>query len=305
MAIRASGISSWLWCDGVYQELPEPHRRPLAEGINDQDQVVGARKSDLVEPEYEGEIVEPQFEAFCAHGDRIVVLHPASGCESFAFAINRHGQVAGVARTEAGLRRAVLWSAGGMVDLDAAWPERSSVATCLSDGGPVAGNAEWDGLRRATLWADGTAIDLGALPGAQISHASGINDCRWVVGHSGPVESQQVGQHRPFIWRDGRMRELPNPGGGTGNALGINDAGQVVGTITNEAGQQHAALWEGDELFDLNQVAPQRSGWVLEEAVAINNLGWIIGNGRRAVPDPTVPGDVVDYQQLGFLLIPE
>jgi hypothetical protein len=63
-----------------------------------------------------------------------------------------------------------------------------------------------------------------------------------------------------------------------GNAL--NSKHQVVGAWSNASAYGERALyWHGAQSFDLNDSLPPNSGWVLNEAVSINENGLIIGNG--------------------------
>ena len=64
--------------------------------------------------------------------------------------------------------------------------------------------------RRAVLWERGRPIDLGTLPGDLQSEAAAINYRGQIVGSS----SDQNGNSRPFLWKDGVMTELPDLGGG-------------------------------------------------------------------------------------------
>jgi probable HAF family extracellular repeat protein len=79
---------------------------------------------------------------------------------------------------------------------------------------------------------------------------------------------------------------------------GINDSGQVVGTImAYNSGMQtmvpyHAFLYSNGEATDLNSLIGPTSGWTLTEATAINDNGWIVGYGTY------------DGETAGFLLTP-
>ena len=65
-------------------------------------------------------------------------------------------------------------------------------------------------------------------------------------------------------------------------ALGINDAGQVVGwSYTEGAVCCSPFLYTGEQMYDLNTLIPADSGWVLEEATAINTSGQIVGTGTN------------------------
>jgi hypothetical protein len=44
---------------------------------------------------------------------------------------------------------------------------------------------------------------------------------------------------------------------------------------------RHAFLWNGSQMLDLNNLIDPNSGWVLEEAYGINNMGQIAGIGTH------------------------
>lgn len=87
-------------------------------------------------------------------------------------------------------------------------------------------------------------IDLGTLPGHVNSVALGVNDHGHVVGHSWPAPYGSSA-HSPFVWTPERgMWQLKDLGGGRGHATAINTRGQIVGMVSDSAGQYHAVLWE-------------------------------------------------------------
>lgn len=118
------------------------------------------------------------------------------------------------------------------------------------------------------------------LGGRSLSAAGGsaqaINDLGQVVG--------MVAGSGIVLWdSDGTMIELgylpgTDPNRGTG-ARDINNLGQVVGSMTG-----HAFLWSIDlGLADLNDLLAPGSGWFLDSAIAINNLGEIVGTGFNGI----------------------
>ncbi len=92
--------------------------------------------------------------------------------------------------------------------------------------------------------------------------------------------------------------ELPTLGGGTAEAWGINDKGQVVGWASTTAGQAHAVVWNpASSPTDLG--AGDNSC-----AVGINNLGQIVGtaslaNARAFLWDPVSQTAQTLADQLG------
>jgi uncharacterized membrane protein len=65
-----------------------------------------------------------------------------------------------------------------------------------------------------------------------------------------------------------------------GEVYSVNDLIQAVGYMDESpGGRRFAFLWEKAKLYDLNDLIPADSGWILELAYDINNKGDIIGHG--------------------------
>ena len=61
-------------------------------------------------------------------------------------------------------------------------------------------------------------------------------------------------------------------------ASALNDLGQVVGNAYHRT-DEAALLWQNGKVYELNTLIPAHSGWKLQNALAINNHGLIVGNG--------------------------
>ena len=110
-----------------------------------------------------------------------------------------------------------------------------------------------------------------------------INDCGQIVGHlqftlgKTPVETKRG----CFAWENGTRRYLDTPKGYTaGDAVGINNQGQIVGEVWDNGADQkygvlnahHAVLWDDTSI----PVFDEPSGFTESRAVAINNQGQIL-----------------------------
>ena len=218
---------------------------------------------------------------------------------SQAVAINERGQIAGWSRKEAGGPWfPVLWQvdAGGNVVIKE-MPNGSDI----NNFGQLVG-----GSGVSQLDANGDVVethDLGTLlpPEIDAGHgATAINDSAEVVGALCENDGSHFGcMNHGFI-----VRPLDGDGDGTpdtwfldenGDGLNdlmvalssietgvvnspndINELGQVVGIIHKG---NHAFLWQNDVMTDLHQLVPRKLEWNVREAMAISDLGQIVGQG--------------------------
>jgi probable HAF family extracellular repeat protein len=75
-------------------------------------------------------------------------------------------------------------------------------------------------------------------------------------------------------------------GGSFSVARAINNHREIVGGSLLAKDQTfHAALFRDGTVLDLNDLVPRSSGWELVQAIAINDLGQIIGIGSRLGED--------------------
>jgi probable HAF family extracellular repeat protein len=111
--------------------------------------------------------------------------------------------------------------------------------------------------------------DLGTLGGAT-STATALNDRGHVVGYSTTAEEET----RAFVWRGGRMTELPTPDGfDAARAHDVNNHGVAVGRAGQGWGQGggQAVLWRAGKA---TVIAPDDS--YDSRAVAINDAGQVL-----------------------------
>lgn len=198
--------------------------------------------------------------------------------DSIALDINNHGLVVGEAYTGdwAGPplypfpfygSHAVVWNGTTTTDLHPTGAN-ISIANAVNDSNVIVGAV--DG--QAVTWNGGVMNTLGA--GA----AFDINNAGIIAGQSG---------NSAVIWNGGIQTVL-----GDGRANALNILSQVVGMSNG-----HAFLWENGIATDLNNfisAAAKNAGWILQDAVGINDHGWIVGNAYNTL--------TFDYQ--AYLLSP-
>ena len=210
----------------------------------------------------------------------------------------------------------VNWQNGVSITLNALQPGYSSFPFWLSDTGLVAGISENGKIDPttgfpeaiATAWFFGLPINLGTL-GGNASTAEAVNNAGQVVGgaanqtadpFAGPFYNVAPNPNIPnldvlyypslywpvttethaFLWQFGRMRDLGTLGGTDSLAVGINDAGQIIGySFTNTTPNPmtgeptlHPFLWNGGAMRDLGSL-----GGTMGMSTSINDYGHVTG----------------------------
>jgi hypothetical protein len=111
---------------------------------------------------------------------------------------------------------------------------------------------------RAIRW-DGTVPSfLPELAPGGAHGALAIDNSGRIVGYSTGTVDGVTGRF-PVVWENGAPRPLPRFGAESpfGNAQDIDDAGNIVGWLRMENGEDHAALWTAEgELIDLGASLP-------------------------------------------------
>jgi probable HAF family extracellular repeat protein len=134
------------------------------------------------------------------------------------------------------------------------------------------------------------------LPTGYGSVAAAINDQNQIVGTTGQNTRRAYLYDYGTYGLTGQPVDLGSLAGSLySEAMDINEWSQVVGSSSCEAcsfapDSNRAFLWENGAMTDLNDLVAGSPGWVLTDAVAINDQGDIVGTG------------LLDGQSHGFLL---
>lgn len=249
---------------------------------------------------------------FVWEGGRMTALPTLGGNNGFAASANNERQVVGWAETafadptcmdptQLGFH-AVRWdlSRNETVELPPLGNDTASAATAISDLGHVVGiSGDCDqavgrrSARHAVMWHDGTVKDLGNVGNVTWNTPTAITrHGDIVVGFANaPGASDDAPSFRAWLWTerdDISCTKLPATelcdlgtldAGGTAEAWGVNERGQVVGTACSPAGYCRAFLWENGRMQDLDQMTQDYPHRLLN-AMDINNLGQITGRAQ-------------------------
>jgi len=159
--------------------------------------------------------------------------------------------------------------------------------SAISPDGKVAGTyTTTTNANHLFVYVNGAVTDLGPAGGANTSvDVKAINNAGQIAGNNFVAAGTQA-----FLYSSGAVTPLGTLGGATSEALGLNALGDVVGNSATSSGGSDPFLYADGKMTDLNSVLPANSGWNLQTATAINDLGEIVGQGT------------FDGQKSGYLL---
>ena len=197
-------------------------------------------------------------------------------------AINAAGTVVG--RYQGNGQVGFVWSPGQSMQLVGA------DAADINDAGQVVGYVGQQ-FNAAYVWSPTAGAQLlpklAAAP-SSVYEARAINNAGTVVGRYYDGTTSGL-----FLWSAATDTVDLNAPAGLPEYVDINDSGHVVATINGGATGFQAYLYRDGTWTNLNDFRPAGSTFLIQRAMAINNFGWIVGDGGALF-----------QSGLGFVLIP-
>lgn len=266
------------------------------------------------------------FRAWVWQNGSVRELPGHGGSITKAYGINDLGYVVGEASPR-GIKfgRACMWNPAGAITDLGTLGGFGSWAISINNAGEIVGRSWILGnvAAHACSWRNGIIADLGVLPGPTnyYSNANAINTAGTIVG----ISDGTSGYPNPARWIASQPSNLA-PAAVSGEALSVNDIGQVVGLmrwgqldqathfaatgpinlgrlpadtegVCNDINNRgiavgnsarptlsRAVLWPTltpNTQRDLNTLIHPASGWLLQDAMEINDNGCIVGTGLR------------------------
>ena len=280
-----------IYSGGAWRDLGVPAGEQLSvlNGINDAGAAVGFSFASLP-PAPGSSDPDNRWQAVLAPANATAVQQlSAIAPDSFAYAINDAGAIVGCLDNYLDAfpdpHRAFVYANGTLTELHGLLtPQPGIDFTCARDvngQGVVVGEIDASGLRRGFLYRNGVAtrLDQGAR---FMTMARAINAVGKVAG-DGQLPGMSAEHALSYDVATATFASLGVEATGAFSSQGndINGRGDVVGTMLLNVGS-HAFLAAGGRVYDLNDLIPAGTGWVLQDAVSINDRGQIVGRGELA-----------------------
>jgi probable HAF family extracellular repeat protein len=246
-----------LWNGGLTRLPTLGGNNAMALGLNNRGQVIGVAENGTHDPKCPSpQVLDFEAVVWGPNPGEIQGLPPLPGdTVGFALGINDRGQIVGSSGscantvvTAVGLfvgPHAVLWENGSVTNLGNLGGKMMGKAAAINNRGEVAGFSDLpDGSVHSFMWSKDTGMhDLGALGADVLGDPAGINNNTQVVGGSCDIS----GNCRAFFWEKNMMSDLNDLVATSplylAYALGINDAGEIVGFgVEKSTGDGHAYL---------------------------------------------------------------
>ena len=212
--------------------------------------------------------------------------------DSFNYAINDSGTIVGCLNRYDDVypdpHRAFLYANGSVTDLHhllsppaTQTPFDFTCARDVNNAGDIVGEVELFGsAKRGFVYRSGVVsrLEQGA---SYLANARAISNLGKVVG-----EGRRIGfsaDHAVvYDVATGAISSLGLESTGAYNSRpnDVNTLGDVVGMMFLGVGE-HAFLASAGQVYDLNDLIPAGSDWVLQEGFSINDQGQIVGRGYR------------------------
>jgi probable HAF family extracellular repeat protein len=229
-----------------------------------------------------------------------LTINDFGGIESYSLDINNSNLIVGRNILSTGYEKTIYIENGVVKELTALGGD-GGTARGINNQGQIVGYVDSDAtlddkfLNTAVIWEKDSAgtyqlKNLGTF-GFEQATLRDINDAGSIIG-SVSNGSGTSATSNPFILRDGEFTALGSLGGKTGSTNGINEFGEVVGASQIASGTNHAYVWNGGMMADLNNLVSSPLTYngatvTLTSATAINNFGDIVATGTYSYKDAT------------------
>lgn len=277
--VSADDRHAFLWENGTISDLGTLRNGSdsWANGINSAGEIVGG---SFIPPVGSGKL-----RPFLWDSDSMRDLGRLPGSErAEAFGINDHGMITGCSKIS-GDRNMHFFTTDGkahLLDHGAPGGENTAniFAAYINNSGLVAGTAvTWSGNLYGWFWTAQRGFEVPVVYAYEWEFCA-LNESGTAIGNAVLDDACA----HPFTMKRG---EIPIPlqplcSGQSSWGLGINSSGTAVGEAQNPNEQSCGVIWKSPENpVDLNALVSQ-SGFTVQSATSINDMGWITAIGRRS-----------------------